>query len=50
MRIAGFSIAALVIGFFGMSLSFSDIGPGETFLNRFVMAVILAVDNIGFEV
>lgn len=41
VRITGFSIAALVIGFFGLSLFFSDLGPGETFFSRFVTAVIL---------
>lgn len=41
VKIAGFSTAALVIGFFGMSLFFSDLGPGETFFSRFVIAFIL---------
>ena len=41
VRIAGFSITALVVGFFGLSLFFSDLGPGETLFSRSVTAVIL---------
>lgn len=41
VKIVGFSILALVIGFFSMTLFFSDLGPGETLFSRFVIAVIL---------
>ena len=32
---------ALVIGLFGLSLLFSDLGPGETWANRVIMLVAL---------
>ena len=41
VKIVGFSILALVIGFFSMTLFFSDLGPGDTLFSRFVIAVIL---------
>ncbi len=41
VRIACFSIAALAIGFFGLSLFFSDLGTGESLSSRFVTAAIL---------
>ncbi len=41
VKIAGFSIAALVVGLFGLSLFFSDLGPGETMFSRFATAVII---------
>jgi hypothetical protein len=41
VKTVGFSILALAIGFFSMTLFFSDLGPGETLFSRFVIAVIL---------
>lgn len=41
VKIAGFSMLALIGGFFGLSLFFSDLGPGETMLSRFITAGIL---------
>ena len=41
VKIAGVSLAVLVVGFFAMSLFFSDLGPGESLFSRFVTAVIV---------
>ena len=35
------SMAGMAIGFFSITLFFSDLGPGETLFSRFVIAVIL---------
>lgn len=34
---------ALLLGFFGLSLLFSDLGPGETWVGRFVALAVLYV-------
>ncbi|MBI2868480.1 MAG: hypothetical protein HYX96_01480 [Chloroflexi bacterium] len=39
-RAAFFTFAALVVGLFGLSLLFADLGPGESFTGRIVMLVI----------
>ncbi|MFH1031856.1 MAG: hypothetical protein V1767_04785 [Chloroflexota bacterium] len=41
VRIVCFAIGELLLGLFGLSLFFSDPGPGETLLSRFVIAVVL---------
>ncbi len=33
-------VIAFVVGFFGLSLLFSDLGPGETFTSRVIIAIV----------
>ena len=43
LKIAGFIIAELIIGFFGLDLIFSDFGPGETALSRMIIIAVFYV-------
>ncbi len=40
IRIAVFALLALALGFVGLSLLFSDLGPGETFRSRMLVTAL----------
>jgi hypothetical protein len=41
IRVLLFGLIALLLGLFGLSLFFSDLGPGETWTRRLVIAALL---------